>query len=144
MLVRCHRQFNADLSLLTEMLGFISGFVLGCGFSPDKVKTIELASEEAIVNVINYAYKGLSGSEVSIQCMFQRPTLTVEIIDSGEAFNPLDAPDPDISDNLEDRKIGGLGISFIKRLVDEVYYRREGDKNILSLVLRLDNDVANV
>ncbi len=135
MLVSCHREFNADLSSLKEMIGFISGFASSCGFSPERVKTIELAAEEAIVNVINYAYRGLPEAKVQILCMFERPTLTIEIIDSGEAFNPLDVPEPDMSDNLEDRKIGGLGIFFIKRLTDAIYYRRDDGKNILSLVI---------
>lgn len=136
MLIKCGRHFNAEMPLVHEMVGFISAFASDCGLNRDRVKTIELAAEEAIVNIINYAYKDSSKGEVSINCTSEKTTLTIEIIDSGIAFNPLETSNPNLTDNLEDRKIGGLGIFFIKSFIDEVHYRRENGKNILSLIVR--------
>jgi len=61
----------------------------------------------------------------------------VEFADRGAAFDPLSAPPPDLSTDLAHRKPGGLGIFFTRQMVDDVEYRRDGDRNILTLVMRL-------
>jgi anti-sigma regulatory factor (Ser/Thr protein kinase) len=61
--------------------------------------------------------------------------LIIEITDFGIPFNPLLQEAPQVTDDISERKVGGLGVYFIKTVMDEVYYRREGDKNILTLVV---------
>jgi len=58
----------------------------------------------------------------------------LEIWDNGEPFNILDVPDPDVTADISDREIGGLGVFFVKEMVDEARYRRTGNSNILTLV----------
>ena len=57
--------------------------------------------------------------------------IEAEVVDDAKAFDPLEAPDPDITADLEDRPIGGLGVFFVKTLMDEVRYRREDGRNHL-------------
>ena len=60
--------------------------------------------------------------------------LMIQIMDWGIAFDPLSLPEPDIEAPIEERKIGGLGIYMMRNIMDEVLYKREGDRNILTLV----------
>ncbi|MFO7598423.1 MAG: ATP-binding protein, partial [Candidatus Desulfacyla sp.] len=60
--------------------------------------------------------------------------LMVEFSDTGVPFNILDVPDPDLTADIFDRKVGGLGVFFVKEMADEAWYRREGDQNVLRLI----------
>ncbi|MCK9391725.1 MAG: ATP-binding protein [Syntrophales bacterium] len=124
----------AHLSSLQKSVAFVSSFTRNLGFDPRRLSEIELCVEEVLVNIFNYAYPGESG-EVKISCRSgSEGTLTIEIVDSGIPFNILSSDDPDISLNIDERHIGGLGIYFVKQLMDRVEYRRENNKNILSLI----------
>jgi len=59
----------------------------------------------------------------------------IEIMDSGTPFNPLSLSEPNLTEDVSERPIGGLGIHLIKKMMDEVEYRREGNNNILSLIV---------
>jgi anti-sigma regulatory factor (Ser/Thr protein kinase) len=99
---------------------------------------IELASEEALVNIFHYAYPSKKG-DVEIVCYpVTDDRFTIEIIDSGIPFNLLSAGEPVITSDLHKRKVGGLGIFLIRKVVDNIEYRREKDKNILTLTVLKD------
>ena len=124
----------AHLSSLQKSVAFVSSFTRNLGFDPRRLSEIELCVEEILVNIFNYAYPGESG-EVKISCRSgPGGTLTIEIVDSGIPFNILSSDDPDVSLNIDERHIGGLGIYFVKQLMDRVEYRRENNKNVLLLI----------
>jgi serine/threonine-protein kinase RsbW len=103
------------------------------GFSPDRIKDIELALEELLVNIISHAYPEKEGP-IEMACRFDaRERLVFEIADSGVPFNMLAYGDPDTTAEIEERQIGGLGIFFVRQLMDEVHYRRENGRNILTI-----------
>jgi serine/threonine-protein kinase RsbW len=103
--------------------------------SSEKLYGIELATEEALVNIFNYAYQGSHG-EVEIVCMRDdKKNFVMDIIDSGAPFDLLSVKDPDVSTGIAERPVGGLGIYFIKKFTDDVCYRREAGKNILRLTV---------
>lgn len=134
MLMNGFKSFKAHISNLSEMIDFISGFAEANKVAGDKVKEIELASEEAIVNIIKYAYNEVNKEgEVFIKCYSDNESLHIQIADSGNPFNPLEIPEPDISTTIEDRKIGGLGIFFMKQFMNNISYKREQDYNILTM-----------
>ncbi len=122
-----------------EKLADIEQFVDACAerFLLDAKKTfgLHVAVEEVFVNICNYAYPDEEG-EVSMSTGIEDDALVLEISDHGIPFNILVLPEPDTSLNIEDRTIGGLGGYFIRRLTDNVTYRREDGKNILKLVMR--------
>jgi serine/threonine-protein kinase RsbW len=116
-------------------------FVTSCageqGLGLEKISEIELALEEVLVNIIKHAYKecGIDG-DIEITCnRDEEGSLIIEIADSGIPFDIFSAREPDIAADIDERQIGGLGIYFVKRLMDEVRYRREDDRNILTLVI---------
>ena len=93
---------------------------------------IRLSVEEAVENVVRYAYEGGIGwLEAGCELDDCGVMLSVELRDAGVAFNPLELPEPDINASVEDRKIGGLGIFLCKKMMDIVEYRYENGCNIL-------------
>ncbi|MBF0343780.1 MAG: ATP-binding protein [Nitrospirae bacterium] len=128
------KKLPAKLDNLETFIDMVSACAVNVGFTPDKVSSINVAAEEVLVNVFNYAYGGLDG-DVEVNCLVDNSEMfIVEIVDSGISFNILSAEEPDITLGLEDRYIGGLGILMIKNLMDDVKYHRNNDKNILQLI----------
>jgi len=113
---------------------FVSSYAEETGFSQTRIQEIELATEEALVNIFKYAYPQETG-DVALMCRTDNTSLHIEIRDHGIPFNLLSKPDPDLNASLVERKIGSLGIFFIKKMANEVQYHREDDQNILKLVI---------
>lgn len=129
---------------LDSLYAFID-FVTSCareqGFVSEKISAIELALEEVLVNIIKHAYKecGIDG-DIEITCKRDNAqSLVIEIADSGIPFDIFSTREPDISADIDERQIGGLGVFFVKKLMDDVRYRRENKRNILTLVVNNTN-----
>ena len=106
---------------------------------PTLLYQVKLVLEEVIVNIVNYGYEERGGHKIDVQLISEPDTLTIKIADDGRAFDPLSqAPAPDVDANLEDRPIGGLGVYLVQTLMDEAHYRREQDRNHLTLIKRRD------
>lgn len=128
------KKFPAGLENLGLMLDFLTEISEKHGVQAKKANQIRLAAEEVLINIINYAYPNDKGN-IEIDCTItEGMALKIEISDSGVPFNPLSLPEPDIKAPIEKRKIGGLGVHLIRNIMDEVNYKREHDKNILTLI----------
>jgi serine/threonine-protein kinase RsbW len=128
----------ARLEYLQKSMDLISSCARDQGFNQNKILEIELAAEEALVNIFKYAYKTREG-DVEIICgLDNNENFILEISDTGEPFNVLSVADPDITADISERQIGGLGVFLMKKLTESVQYRYEGDKNILSLIVFKD------
>ncbi|MFA4849044.1 MAG: ATP-binding protein [Methanoregula sp.] len=102
-------------------------------FSDEEILDIQLAVEEAITNVILHGYDQVKG-KIVITCRVTHGLAEVQIEDTAQPFNPLSIPEPDITEDIEDRKIGGLGVFLIRQVMDDIIYRYEAGKNILVMV----------
>lgn len=104
---------------------------------------VNLALEEVVSNVMLYAYPKDKIGQVFVEFTkhpipnTQQSTLVFTITDGGVPFDPTQQAEPDITSPAEDRKIGGLGIHLVRQLMDEIHYRREEGKNILTLIKKL-------
>lgn len=94
---------------------------------------INLVLEEAVSNVIFYAFEDERIHEIKIRISLNDNLLTIEITDDGKPFDPTSLKQPDISLEAEDRPIGGLGIFLISKIMNEVHYARKNELNILTL-----------
>jgi serine/threonine-protein kinase RsbW len=113
----------------------VSGCARQQGYSESRTTEIEMAVEEALVNICRYAYPGEAG-DIALRCRRSgRDRITIEIKDSGIPFDPLSLPDPDLGPDIARRKVGGLGIFLIRKMVNEVHYRRDANKNILTFIV---------
>ena len=94
---------------------------------------IQLAAEEMIVNIVNYAYPDQPGMILLETFILggDRPGLRIRISDHGKSFNPISMLDPEIDVPLAERRIGGLGIFIAKEKADRFFYECRNDTNIL-------------
>lgn len=132
-------EFIADLSQLGAMLDLVRTFFKDEKLSDQAIYKIELAAEEAIVNVISYAYQIKSGNEkLEIDCRKIAPNLyEIVVTDRGSPFNPLNYnAELNLNSPICERKIGGLGIYLMRQLASEIIYNREADKNILKMIFK--------
>lgn len=110
----------------TENLSIIRDFIQdtasASGFGRDAVDKIILAVDEASTNIIKHAYKYNPEKEIEIKVTLSSGKFTIEIIDSGNSFDPDSVHDPDIRKYFKERKVGGLGIFLMKKLMDDVKY----------------------
>lgn len=130
-----HQEISLPASIehLTHFQTFVVQYAKDMGFPEEKIRKIELALEEALVNIFKYSYPK-NKDKVVVQCAIENNNqLIVTIIDTGIPFNILTKGEPDLVSNVMERKIGGLGIFFIKEMTDNIAYFREKDKNILKL-----------
>ena len=131
-----------EMSEVTKLKQFMEGAAREFGIPDDIQLSLNLAVEEAVVNVINYAYpKGTEGdieinitnspipdlSESSTEVIFT-------IIDQGVPFDPTTHDEADTTSELEERQIGGLGIHLIRNIMDRVEYQRDGNSNKLTMI----------
>jgi serine phosphatase RsbU (regulator of sigma subunit)/anti-sigma regulatory factor (Ser/Thr protein kinase) len=129
-----HLRLSARLESLDELFDFVADRAAEGGFSSSRTKEIQLAVEEAVVNIVRHAYPRGPG-EVELRWLkgVDPARVTIEIEDSGVPFDLRSAPAPNLQAGLEEREVGGLGVFFIGHMADEAASRREGEKNILSL-----------
>ncbi len=101
---------------------------------------LNLALEEAVVNVMNYAYPDESGMPVELEAKTDESSDTICFVlsDEGIAFDPTQQDDPDITLSAEERNIGGLGIFLVQQMMQSVAYERSGGKNILTMIYKVE------
>ena len=92
------------------------------GFSPNDVYAIQTAVDEACANIIDHAYGGEDIGDINISVKTLRNGLQIILKDKGEPFDPDEVPEPDTSSPLEIRKERGLGVFFMRKLMDDVIF----------------------
>lgn len=131
------KKFNPIKDKSAEIIEFIMA-------SPDMPNDeallfkIRLSVEEAVENVVRYAYSGGIGwLEAGTEMSKDGLELSISLRDAGTPFNPLEREDPDVTASAEDRDIGGLGIFLCKQMMDSIEYRYDDGCNILTMTKRL-------
>jgi sigma-B regulation protein RsbU (phosphoserine phosphatase) len=119
-----------EIPVLSEA---IQKFAAENGVPQDVAFKVNLSLEELLTNTLCYGYPKGGEPEIKV-CLFTlSQTLVIEACDNAIPFNPLENPEPDISQDIDERPIGGLGIHIVRNLMDEITYRREADRNILTM-----------
>ena len=121
----------ADLAELNRSFG---DFARESGFPEDVTGRLQVALDEILVNVASYS----GASAITVRVWADSDEATVELTDDGAPFNILEAPEPDTTQALEDRSIGGLGLHLVRTLMDEVRYERIADRNVVTLTKRIE------
>ena len=123
-----------QLSEVAKLAGFIEAFGVAEGLDPEAVYSLNLALDEVVTNVIRYGHED-DGREhpIVVRLALASGVLTAEVEDDGRAFNPLEAPTPNLESNIDDRPIGGLGIFLVRSVMTSVEYRREDGRNVLTM-----------
>ena len=138
-----HFQFNGEEQLVIEAVRenfpvlreWIAGIVDELQFQSREKKQILISCDEIFTNISGYAY-GESIGKVSVKAEYlpSEQELHIVFCDDGIAFDPLKSGTPDIQSRLAERKVGGLGLFMVKKMMDDVVYVRQDDRNILTLI----------
>lgn len=130
--------FLAKIEVLRSMLLWICDGLIAMNVDLATLRKIELASEEALINIIQHAYQGRPGKIEIEMNLYPDCRVAIAFKDSGPPFDPSKyAIKKDQPSHLEEREIGGLGIHLIRENMDEVHYARDHNRNVLLLIKKI-------
>jgi serine/threonine-protein kinase RsbW len=130
-------QFAAKFEYLDEIREFVGAIARDGGFSDKDVYNIQLATDEAASNIIEHAYEKIGDGVLELSCGMRDNLITIVLVDHGESFDPSEIPLPDLKADLSKRKIGGLGIFLMRKLMDDVHYEvKPNNSNVLTMTKR--------
>ena len=133
------KRFNPISDRSSEIVAFLMSSP-DMPTDPDLRFKIELSVEEAVDNVVQYAYEGGIGwLEAGTSLDDKSLVLTIELRDAGVPFNPLEKDDPDITLSAKERPVGGLGIFLCTQMMDSISYRYEDGNNVLVMTKRVES-----
>lgn len=113
------------------------------GMPEDAIFMVTLSLDELVTNIVVHGVKGdPKVHEIMLRLRTESDKVSIEIEDDGRAFNPLDSPVPDLNSNLQERSPGGLGIHLARSLMDQILYRRIGQRNLLILTKNVERNSA--
>jgi sigma-B regulation protein RsbU (phosphoserine phosphatase) len=122
-----------DTQEVPKLTAFVDEVCEAVGFSADETSQVKVAIEEAVVNVMNYAYPPGTRGDVTIEAASNDVRLKFTIIDSGKPFDPTVQAGVDTTLPANERPIGGLGIHIVRQIMDSINYERMGNLNVLTL-----------
>lgn len=122
-----------DLAKIARVSEIVEALGQKHGVSAEALYAVNLAIDEILTNVISYGYPDQDEHQILIRLELIDEELVAEIEDDARPFNPLEAPTPEVDAPLLEKPVGGLGIYFAKTMMDGMAYRREHEKNILTM-----------
>ncbi len=129
-------QLKNNLSELESLNKVVAEFAERHHLSSKVLFNLNLALEEILTNVISYAYDDKDEHQITVRLFLEQGQMKVEVEDDGRPFNPLEAPEPDLSKSLEERPVGGLGIHLVRDLMDELENRRDEGRNLFLIKMK--------
>jgi serine/threonine-protein kinase RsbW len=113
---------SAQFENLDRVREFVAESAEDCGLEPAAVYAVQLAVDEAFTNIIEHAYGGESLDQIECSCQMVGGDLEVTLLDCGKPFDPSLVPEPNLTAELEEREVGGIGLYFIYQLMDDVQF----------------------
>jgi len=102
---------------------------------------MNLILEEIITNIVSYGYNDKSSHDIMVKLDLKDDLLICVVSDDGISFDPLIVEKPKLDEGVEKRKIGGLGIHFVKSMINDISYKRNDGKNILKFTIKINREV---
>jgi serine/threonine-protein kinase RsbW len=118
---------------ISRLVDRLEAFGAAAGLSPDVAFRLMLALDEVVSNVIRHGFEEGATHQVHVRVDVGPTDITAVVEDEGRAFDPRDAPVPDLDASLDARRVGGLGMHLVRSTMDTIDYRRDGTRNILTL-----------
>ena len=129
-----------DIQQIPQLASFVDAVAEDAGIDFSEAMPLNLALEEAVVNVMQYAYPAGTHGTVTIEALFNKEQLKFIISDSGTPFDPTTKEDVDVSLEVGDREVGGLGIHLIRQIMDDISYEYKDGKNVLTLHKKINRE----
>ena len=129
----------AETKYLSKIRDFAVKYGEKFGLNLRQINGFKLSVDEICTNIIRYAYKDMaSPGNIIIEIERSNNTVTTRIIDEGVPFDYSNVNDPDIDTYIKQRRKGGFGIFLVRRLNDNVQYKRENNRNILTIINKVE------
>ena len=128
---------RSDMPEVERLAAEVSRFADAHGIPPEAAGDLNLALEEVVANVIMHAYPQGGAHDIRVEITADNDRLTAQVEDDGVYFDPLRRADPDITLPIEKRSVGGLGLFFVRQVMDELSYSREAGRNRLTMAKRV-------
>ena len=129
--------FPGRFDRLAAISEFVTRAAEAAGLDARAIYAVQIAVDEACSNIIEYAYGGEGRGDIECTCRINDGGLAVILRDHGRPFDPTSVPEPDLHASLEDRNGGGLGLYFMRQLMDKVHFEFTQDSgNVLTMVKR--------
>jgi serine/threonine-protein kinase RsbW len=122
---------------LTRVRDAVDRLGAECRLAAGIVEDMQVALDEVLTNILNYAYTDQGEHEIRVRLRIVDGALEAMVEDDGKPFNPLQMAPPDTRAPLRERRIGGVGLHFVRNLMTDVRYDRVGDRNRLVLTKQL-------
>src|SRR5258706_3189076 len=130
--------FIARFESLDAIREFVVDAAHQAGLDEKEVYNVQLAADEAASNIIEHAYEGVSDGQIEISTDIEDASLRIVMREQGKPFDPEEIAAPDVSAKLEDRLVGGLGLFFMRKLMDEVHFQYSPESgNVLTMLKHL-------
>jgi anti-sigma regulatory factor (Ser/Thr protein kinase) len=121
---------------IKQICSFVVDAANVAGLDESSTFQCQIAVDEACTNIIEHGYEGEDKGRIEVICNTNPGVLKIELLDQAPPFDPDKVPEPDLGAPLEEMKIGGLGIYFMKKMMDDVSFSRENGTNRLALLKR--------
>ena len=129
-----------EVSQIPVLQSFVQNLGEDLQLNASRIMNLNLALEEAVSNIIFYAYPNETGKTIQLSVLQHDNALFFTVTDQGLPFDPTQSKDPPLNLTAEQRPLGGLGIYLIKQIMDEVGYSRNGENNVLTMKMNLINN----
>jgi len=127
--------FLANCNQLNDMREFVRQAAFDAGLDAKQIYAVQLATDEACTNIIEHAYEGRENEQIEITCNVQDDGLIIILRDHGKSFDPDAVGEPNLTADLSNRQLGGLGVYMIRRLMDEIHFESSPESgNILTML----------
>ncbi|MEZ4767592.1 MAG: ATP-binding protein [Caldilineales bacterium] len=128
---------TSDLGQLPRVLDFVRAACQDAGMDDDEVFACELATDEACANIMEHAYAGLPEGEIRVWCWTADGQMFIRFHDTGRPFEPQEVEPPLFTDDLQERQVGGLGLHFMRTLMDDVVFEFGEAGNTVTMSKRI-------
>jgi len=127
-----------DFEELAGLCHKVHHFLEGKQIPAAPVYKIDLALEEMLTNVIKYSYDDENRHEIEVSLQLDNERILLEMRDDGHEFDPLATPDANLSDEISQRQVGGMGIHLTRSMVDAISYSRKDNHNIVTISVNIN------
>jgi serine/threonine-protein kinase RsbW len=127
-------ELQGNLSEIPTLAGRIEAFGARNKIPQAAIGQINLALDELLTNTMSYGFDSAGSRRIAITLRIDDGIVAVEVLDGGTPYDPFARPDPDVTQPIEKRPIGGLGVFFVRKLMDRVDYERVNGQNRVTLV----------
>ena len=125
---------HSEMAELRRLETWLQEFFAANQLPKSDVLTVFLVLEEVVSNIIVHGYDRAPGKEILVRLQLSEGNLRIEIEDRAKPFNPLEVPPLQLADSIQDQEAGGMGVHIVRNIVDQLDYRRDGDRNRLTLL----------